>query len=133
MAWVQMPNGEFGYFSGGFHYSKEHGAYYCNQTEETELVNQIVDQKLREYSKQAEQQLEQAIKKAVEEYGSIVWERLLQEVMRVLETDIISEVQIGIDGCKDIFYGKQAQRYISDKIVKATRAELSKIKGTTIR
>jgi hypothetical protein len=43
MAWVQMPNGEFGYFSGGFQYSKEHGAYYCNQTEETELVNQIVD------------------------------------------------------------------------------------------
>lgn len=133
MAWVQMPNGEFGYFSGGFQYSKEHGAYYCNQTEETELVSQIVDQKLREYSKQAEQQLEQAIKNAVEEYGSIVWERLLQEVMRVLETDIISEVQIGIDGCKDIFYGKQAQRYISDKIVKATKAELSKIKGTTIR
>jgi hypothetical protein len=89
--------------------------------------------KLREYSKQAEQQLEQAIKKAVEEYGSLVWERLLQEVMRVLETDIVSEVQIGIDGCKDIFYGKQAQRYISDKIIKATRAELGKIKGTTIR
>jgi hypothetical protein len=38
-----MPNGEFGYFSGGFQYSKEHGAYYCNQIEETELVNQIVD------------------------------------------------------------------------------------------
>ena len=56
------------------------------------------------------------IKKAVEEYGALVWERLLQEVMRVLETDIVSEVQIGIDGCKDIFYGKQAQRYISDKI-----------------
>lgn len=133
MAWVQMPNGEFGYFSGGYQYSKDHGVYYNNQNEETELINEIVDLKLREYSKQAEQQLEQAIKKAVEEYGAIVWERLLQEVMRVLETDIVSEVQIGIDGCKDIFYGKQAQRYISDKIIKATRAELGKIKGTTIR
>jgi hypothetical protein len=70
------------------------------------LINEIVDNKLREYSRQAEGQLEQAIRKAVEEYGSIVWERLLQEVMRVLETDIVSEVQIGIDGCKDIFYGK---------------------------
>jgi hypothetical protein len=77
-------------------------------------------------------QLEQAIKKAVEEYGALVWQRLLQEVMRVLETDIVSEVQIGIDGCKDIFYGKQAQRYISDQILKATTAELSKIKGVSI-
>ena len=133
MALIQMPNGEFAYMSGGYQYSKEHGVYYNNQREETELINEIVDLKLREYSKQAEQQLEQAIKKAVEEYGSLVWERLLQEVMRVLETDIVSEVQIGIDGCKDIFYGKQAQRYISDKIIKATRAELGKIKGTTIR
>ena len=76
--------------------------------------------------------MEQAIKKSVEEYGSIVWKRLLGEVMQVLETDIVSEVQIGIDGCKDIFYGKQAQRYISDKIIKATMAELAKIKGTAI-
>lgn len=132
MAWVQMPNGSFGYFSGKYQYSKEHGIQYNNQREETELINQIVDEKLQEYSKQAEQQLEQAIKQAVEEYGSIVWERLLSEVMRVLETDIISEVRIGVDGCKDIFYGKQAQSYISDKIIKATKAELAKIKGVSV-
>lgn len=133
MAWVQMPNGEFGYFSGGYQYSKEHGAYYNNQREETDLINKIIDQKLREYSKQAEQQLEQAIRTTVEEYGSIVWERLLQEVMRVLETDIVSEVKIGFDGCKDIFCGTQAQKYISNKIIQATRAELAKIKGSSFR
>ena len=133
MGFVQMPNGEWHYYNGAYQYSKEHGVYYNNQREETDLVNSIVDQKLNEYSRQAEVQLEQAIKKAVEEYGALVWQRLLQEVMRVLETDIVSEVQIGIDGCKDIFYGKQAQRYISDKIIKATMAELAKIKGTTIR
>ena len=132
MGYVQMPNGEWHYYNSKYQYSKDHGVYYNNQREETDLVNSIVDQKLNEYSRQAEVQLEQAIKKSVEEYGSIVWKRLLGEVMQVLETDIVSEVQIGIDGCKDIFYGKQAQRYISDKIIKATMAELAKIKGTAI-
>lgn len=133
MGYIQMPNGEWNYYNSAYQYSNEHGVYYNNQREETELVNSIVDQKLNEYSRRAEVQLEQVIKNAVEEYGSLVWERLLHEVMRVLETDIVSEVQIGIDGCKDLFYGKQAQRYISDKIITATKAELSKIKGMTIR
>lgn len=132
MAYVQMPNGSFAYVSGNYSYSKDHGFYYNNQREETELINRIVDEKLQEYSRQAEQQLEKSIKQSVEEYGSIVWERLLSEVMRVLETDIISEVRIGVDGCKDIFYGKQAQSYISDKIIKATKAELAKIKGVSV-
>ena len=124
-----MPNGAFHYYNGNTSYSAEHGAIYNNQREETELINNIVDQKLADYSKQAEQQLEQSIKVAIEEYGAIVWERLLQAVMRALETDIISEVRIGVNGCKDIFYGQQAQRYISDQILKATLAELGKIKG----
>lgn len=132
MAYVKLPNGSFVYVSGNYQYSNEHGLYYNNQREETELVNSIVDQKLNEYSRQAEVQLEQAIKNAVEEYGSLVWERLLQEVMRVLESDIVSEVHIGFEGCKDIFYGKQAQTYISDKIIKATKAELGKIKGISV-
>lgn len=132
MGYIQMPNGAFHYYNGNIQYSREHGAIYNNQREETELINNIIDQKLSDYSKQAEQQLEHAIKRAIEEYGAVVWERLLQAVMRALETDIISEVRIGIDGCKDIFYGQQAQRYISDKILKATTAELSKIKGVSI-
>lgn len=132
MAYIQMPNGSFAYVSGKYQYSNEHGFIYNNQREETELINQIIDEKLNEYSRQAEQQLEEAIKNAIEEYGSLVWERLLQEVMRVLETDIISEVNIGFDGCRDIFHGKQAQKYISDKIIKATKAELGKIKGISV-
>ena len=132
MAYVKLPNSSFAYVSGNYQYSNEHGFYYNNQREETELINQIVDSKLQEYSRQAELQLEESIKNAVEEYGSLVWERLLQEVMRVLESDIVSEVHIGFEGCKDIFYGKQAQTYISDKIIKATKAELGKIKGISV-
>ena len=133
MGYVQMPNGSFHYYGGNYSYSSEHGLVYNNQSEETQLINSIVDQKLSAYSQQAEQTLEQSIKQLIDQYGAIVWERLLQQVMRVVESDIISEVQIGVAGCKDIFFGSQAQSYISDKIIKATMAELGRIKGTTFR
>ena len=57
----------------------------------------------------------------------------MAEMVRVLETDVISEVQIGFSGCRDIFQSKQAQKYISDKIYTAMKAELNKIKGSSIR
>ena len=131
MGYIQMPNGAINYYSGAYSYSAEHGAVYNNQHEETELINSIIDQKLNEYSRQAEQNLEQSIKRAISEYGNMVWQRLLEQVMHALESDIVSEVKIGVSGCKDIFYGSQAQKFISDQILKATKAELAKIKGIT--
>jgi hypothetical protein len=44
----------------------------------------------------------------------MVWQRLLEQVMHALESDIVSEDKIGVSGCKDIFYGSQAQQFISD-------------------
>ena len=38
--------------------------------------------------------------------------------MRVLEYDIHSVTKIGIEGCRDIFEGENAQRFISDQIIK---------------
>lgn len=133
MGYIRMPNGSWHYYGGNYQYSKEHGAYWNNQREETELVNRIVDQKLNDYSRMAEQELEQSIKALIDEYGSIVWERLLQSVMHALQTDIVSEVQIGFQGCNDIFHSSKVQSYVSDRILKAVQAELSKIKGTTLR
>lgn len=134
MAFFQLPSGNFGYYNSKYgSYSPEHGWVYNNQREETELVNSIVDDKLAEYSRRAEAELEQAIKRAVQEYGNQVWERLLAEMVRVLETDIVSEVQIGFDGCRDIFQSKQAQKYVSDKIYTAMKAELNRIRSFDIR
>ena len=48
----------------------------------------------------------------------------LQDVMRVLEYDIQSVTKIGIDGCREIFEGEKAQRYISDQIMKCITKEL---------
>ena len=43
MGYIQMPNGEWHYYNSAYQYSNEHGVYYNNQREETELVNSIVD------------------------------------------------------------------------------------------
>jgi hypothetical protein len=48
----------------------------------------------------------------------------LKDVLGVLEYDIESVTRIGIEGCKDIFEGRKAQKYISDKIVELITKEL---------
>jgi hypothetical protein len=58
------------------------------------------------------------------------YEQALQDVMRVLEYDIHSVTKIGIDGCRDIFEGEKAQRFISDQIMKRITKEL---KGKSFR
>lgn len=52
------------------------------------------------------------------------YEQALQDVMRVLEYDIHSVTKIGIEGCRDIFEGEKAQRFISDQIIKRITQEL---------
>ena len=52
------------------------------------------------------------------------YEQALQDVMCVLEYDIHSVTKIGIEGCRDIFEGEKAQRFISDQIIKRITKEL---------
>ena len=52
------------------------------------------------------------------------YNQALQDVMRVLEYDIHSVTKIGIDGCREIFEGEKAQRFISDQIIKRITKEL---------
>ena len=58
------------------------------------------------------------------------YNQALQDVMRVLEYDIHSVTKIGIDGCREIFEGEKAQRFISDQIMKRITKEL---KSKTLR
>lgn len=44
--------------------------------------------------------------------------------MRVLEYDIHSVTKIGIQGCKDVFEGEKAQKFISDQMMKTIIKEL---------
>ena len=52
------------------------------------------------------------------------YEQALKDVMRILEYDIHSITRIGIDGCRDIFEGEKAQRFISDKIMQTITKKL---------
>jgi hypothetical protein len=47
-----------------------------------------------------------------------------------LEYDIESVTRIGIDGCRDIFEDKKAQKFISDHIMKEIQKQLN---GKTFR
>lgn len=58
------------------------------------------------------------------------YEQALKDVMHVLEYDIQSITRIGIDGCREIFEGEKAQKYISDQIMKRITKEL---KGKSFR
>lgn len=52
------------------------------------------------------------------------YEQAIQDVLRVLEYDVQSITQIGIEGCRDIFEGKAAQKFISDQIMRTIQKEL---------
>ena len=77
--------------------------------------------------------LSEAIPSAIEEYGRTVWTQLINNLVGVLQTDIYSQVNVGFEGLREVFYGEKCQRYISDSIMKQMTKELSKIKGITIK
>ena len=58
------------------------------------------------------------------------YEQALHDVLRALEYDIHSVTKIGIEGCREIFEGEKAQRFISDQIMKTIIKEL---KGKSFR
>ena len=52
------------------------------------------------------------------------YNQALEDVMHILEYDIESVTRIGIEGCRDIFEDKKAQRFISDHVIKTIKKEL---------
>ena len=66
----------------------------------------------------------EAIKGMILQAQYEAYEQALRDVLRVLEYDIHSVTRIGIDGCREIFEGEKAQRFISDQIMKRITKEL---------
>ena len=58
------------------------------------------------------------------------YSQALEDVLGVLEYDIHSVTKIGIDGCREIFEGEKAQKFISDQIMKQIEKRL---KGKSFR
>lgn len=94
-----------------------------------QICNEIIDAKLNQIMKS----LSEAIPSTIEEYGRTVWTQLINNLVGVLQTDIQSQVSVGFEGLRDVFYGEKCQKYISDSIMKQLTKELSKIKGMTIK
>lgn len=53
------------------------------------------------------------------------YEQAIKDFLRALEYDIESVTKIGIDGCRDIFEDKKAQKFISDHIMKEITKQLN--------
>ena len=64
------------------------------------------------------------IERMIQEKMYLAYEQAMQDVMRALEYDVQSVTRIGIDGCRDIFESKKAQKYISDQVMKTIKKEL---------
>lgn len=121
------------YVKSGYRMSNTHGADYAtaelHKSEFEAIVNEIIDEKLNQLMKT----LSEAIPSAIEEYGRTVWTQLINNLVGVLQTDIYSQVNVGFEGLREVFYGEKCQKYISDSIMKQLTKELSKIKGMTIK
>lgn len=125
--------GNWCYVKSGYRMSNTHGADYTtaelHKREFEEIANEIVDEKINQLMRT----LETAIPQAIEEYGKQVWDRLINSLDSVLKTDIHSQVNVGINGIKDVFYGEKCQEYITNSVYKQLKTELNKIKGVTVK
>ena len=123
-------NGNYGYIRSGYSMSGDNPYHLTHHKEDMEQIcNEIIDQKLNQLMKT----LSEAIPSAIEEYGRTVWSHLIDSLGEVLQTDIYSQVNVGFEGLREVFYGEKCQKYISDSIMKQMTKELSKIKGITIK
>ena len=84
----------------------------------------------REVFKEEREWLIEAFEEKIYSAQYQAYQQALHDVMRVLEFDIHSVTKIGIEGCREIFEGEKAQRFISDQIMKRITKEL---KGKSFR
>lgn len=126
-------NGNYYFVRSGYRMSNTHGADYAtaelHKSEFEAIANEIIDEKLNQIMKS----LSEVIPSAIEEYGRTVWAQLINNLVGVLQTDIQSQVSVGFEGLREVFYGEKCQKYISDSIMKQLTKELSKIKEITIK
>ena len=94
-----------------------HGGKAEEHRAEMEEVARVVFQSARE-------ELMAEMREMIFEAQYQAYEQALQDVLGVLEYDIHSITKIGIDGCREIFEGEKAQKFISDQILKQIIKEL---------
>ena len=81
-----------------------------------EIAEKVVNLRLERFTEEIKEMI------LVAQYQA--YEQALNDVLGVLEYDIHSVTKIGIEGCREIFEGEKAQKFISDQIVKRIVKEL---------
>lgn len=120
------------YVRSGVNMSSTHGVggrEQLHRREIEEICNEIVDEKI----KQAMVAIENGIQDAVSTYGEQVWEELVSSLKDALQEDIVSEVKIGFDNAKEIFYGRKAQEFVRKSMEKEIYKELDKLRSKNIK
>ena len=92
----------------------DHGGHAEEHREEMETIaREVCSKALEDFERRMYVIAQQAYEDAIKDF------------LHALEYDIESITRIGIDGCKDIFEGKKAQKFISDHIMKEIEKRLS--------
>ena len=100
--------------SGVFDTQDGHGGRAEEHREEMEAIARAVcAEELEEFERRMYEIAYQAYKQAIEDF------------LHALEYDIESVTRIGIEGCRDIFEDKKAQKFISDHIMRELQKQLN--------
>ena len=92
------------------------GRAELHRSEMKEVAHEVFQAEREQLMKEIEAQIMTAQYQA--------YEQALRDVVGVLEYDVHSVTKIGIDGCREIFEGEKAQKYLSSQIMKIITSEL---------
>lgn len=74
------------------------------------------------------QKLLEQVRVMVQEESKLAYQQAINDFLGVMHYDVESITKVGFDGCRNIFESKEAQKYISDQIVKEIEKRLNKRK-----
>lgn len=86
-----------------------------------------------EMRQEALQTVQEVAPKLVDEICTAIWNDALQRLVGAMEYDVNTCVSIAFDDAEKIFKSKEAQKFISDKIVNELQREIDKIGTIKIR
>lgn len=123
-------NGYICYVRSGIPLDDTHGGNsLLHRREQEEVINDIVDRKLRVALEAIKEQTAEIINVSAAE----VWKDLISSLKGALNTDVISEVEIAFENAEEIFHSKKAQEYVAKNVYKALDKELSKLRMTKVK
>lgn len=87
------------------------------------IANDIVEQALTEYDKSRQEKLDNEMKELLKN----AYREAINDFMEAMRYDIESVVEIGLDGCEQIFKDSKTQKLISDRIIQEIQKKLNKL------